>query len=122
MFHCVCVCGRLFVHGRMSLDGNKPQKVFQDAVSKACCVIMMMSVVLIDTKHIVVVTDPHWDGWGSQCRYCTTVAPGRNGPVSQQCHTVYLTSIKHFDQHLRDVGLCISVFEQHPFFVLNTLL
>lgn len=50
------VCGRVFVHGRMSLDGNKLQKVFQDSISKACCLIMMMSAVLmrvlIDTKQM----------------------------------------------------------------------
>lgn len=53
---CVCVCGRVFVHGRMSLDGNKLQRVFQDSVSKACWLIMMMSImlmrVLIDTKQM----------------------------------------------------------------------
>ena len=31
----MCVCGWVFVHGRMNLDGNKLKKVFQDGVSKS---------------------------------------------------------------------------------------
>lgn len=67
---CVCfsVCGRVFVHGRVSLDRNKLLKVFQDVFLKACCLIMMMSVmlmrVLIDNKQMAgvrKVTQPCYD-------------------------------------------------------------
>lgn len=69
---CICftVCGRVFVHGRMSSDGNKLQKVFQDGLSKALCVIMMMSlplmIALIDTEQM----SGWWRGFHSYVGTC----------------------------------------------------
>lgn len=64
---CVCVGGRVFDHGRMSVDGNKLQKVFQGVISKAGCLIMMMSwwgrwSILNRWRGVREVTPPHSDG------------------------------------------------------------
>lgn len=72
----------------MSLDGNKLQKVFQDSVSKACCLIMMMSVklmrVLIDTKQMAAVARLHH----RIVMYCTastgTIAVPRETAIKQE--------------------------------------
>lgn len=45
------VLGGVFFHGRMSLDGNKLKEVFQDSVSKACFLIMVIMHV-DDTKQM----------------------------------------------------------------------
>lgn len=65
-FFAVCV-GGVFFHGRMSLDGNKLKEVFQDSVSKACFLIMVIMHV-DDTKQM--------EGWSYRTTsLCCTALP-----------------------------------------------